>query len=178
MKNILLGLTGSVASILYEKLHTKLSEFGKVQTIFTNKSLHFVGSLSLKNQTFFVDENEWVWEEKGDKILHIELRKWADLFVIAPLSANTLAKISNGLCDNLLTSVARAWDWNKPMILAPSMNTQMWSSPITEKQLAIMSGLGARVVQPTAKVLACGDEGVGAMANIDDIIAPIKWSLR
>lgn len=175
MKNILLGLTGSVASILFDKLHTRLSEYGEVRTIITEKALHFANP---KNQTCYEDKNEWNWKEKGDPILHIELRKWADIFVIAPLSANTLAKISNGLCDNLLTSVARAWDWKKPMILAPSMNTQMWDSPITRNQLAIVSGYGARVVQPTAKVLACGDEGVGAMANIDDIIAPIKWSFR
>lgn len=67
--------------------------------------------------------------------MHIELRKWADCLLIAPLSANTMAKISNGLCDNLLTNVARAWDYNKPMILAPAMNTMMYENPITKKQI-------------------------------------------
>ena len=64
------------------------------------------------------DEEEWhEWEKKGDPVLHIELRKWADLLVVAPLSANTLAKLAQGLCDNCLTSVVRAWDWSKPLLV-------------------------------------------------------------
>lgn len=62
----------------------------------------------------------------GDPVLHIELRRWADVLVLAPLSANTMAKVAHGLCDNLLTSVVRAWDYAKPMIVAPAMNTYMW----------------------------------------------------
>lgn len=64
------------------------------------------------------DEEEWhQWQKKGDPVLHIELRKWADLLVVAPLSANTLAKLAQGLCDNCLTSVVRAWDWSKPLLV-------------------------------------------------------------
>ena len=64
------------------------------------------------------DEEEWhEWQKKGDPVLHIELRKWADLLVVAPLSANTLAKLAQGLCDNCLTSVVRAWDWSKPLLV-------------------------------------------------------------
>ena len=64
------------------------------------------------------DEEEWhQWQKKGDPVLHIELRKWADLLVVAPLSANTLAKLALGLCDNCLTSVVRAWDWSKPLLV-------------------------------------------------------------
>lgn len=64
------------------------------------------------------DEEEWhSWQKKGDPVLHIELRKWADILIIAPLSANTLAKIAQGLCDNCLTSVVRAWDFSKPLLV-------------------------------------------------------------
>ncbi len=64
------------------------------------------------------DENDWQsWRAVGDEVLHIELRRWADVLVIAPLSANTLAKAANGLCDNLLTCVVRAWDWQKPLLV-------------------------------------------------------------
>lgn len=67
------------------------------------------------------DEEEWhEWQKKGDPVLHIELRKWADLLIVAPLSANTLAKLAQGLCDNCLTSVVRAWDWNKPLLVRVS----------------------------------------------------------
>lgn len=65
------------------------------------------------------DEEEWrAWQAKGDPVQHIELRKWADILVIAPLSANTLAKMAQGLCDNCLTSVVRAWDWSKPLLVS------------------------------------------------------------
>jgi len=64
------------------------------------------------------DEDDWrSWKTVGDDVLHIELRRWADIMVIAPLSANTLAKVANGMCDNLLTCVVRAWDWQKPLLV-------------------------------------------------------------
>jgi len=64
------------------------------------------------------DEDDWrSWKTVGDNVLHIELRRWADAMLIAPLSANTLAKVANGMCDNLLTCVVRAWDWQKPLLV-------------------------------------------------------------
>lgn len=114
---------------------------------------------------------------KGDPILHIDLRKWADVFVVAPLSANTLAKFSLGMCDNLLTCVFRAWDFDKPVVLAPAMNTFMWSNIWTNMQINILSsvqgpagGHNVHFVNPQSKVLACGDEGIGAMADISKIV--------
>ena len=88
------------------------------------------------------DDDEWnpSWT-RGAPILHIELRRWADLLVIAPMSANLLAKIANGLCDSLLTCVIRAWDTSnvkKKILVAPSMNTAMWNHPLTARQLATL----------------------------------------
>lgn len=99
------------------------------------------------------------------------LRNWADIFLIAPLDANTLGKLANGLCDNLLTSVARAWDiYNKPFVVCPAMNTVMWKHPCTKKSLEILKEWGYLEVPPISKKLACGEEGMGAMANISDIL--------
>ena len=82
--------------------------------------------------------------DRDDAVLHIELRKWADVFVIAPLDANTLAKLAVGLCDNCLTCVWRAWDLAKPVVLAPAMNTLMWQHPFTRRHLrAIAADVGA-----------------------------------
>ena len=106
--------------------------------------------------------------------MHIDLRKWADVYVVAPLGANTLAKLSNGLCDDLLSCVARAWDFGKPLVVAPAMNTHMWSHPLTGAQLATLQGFGAVVVPPMAKKLACGDVGVGALAELGDVVAAVK----
>lgn len=97
--------------------------------------------------------------------------------VIAPLSANTLAKISHGQCDNLLTCVVRAWDFALPLIVAPAMNTLMWTHPFTEPQLNTLRALGVNVIPPISKVLACGDIGTGAMASVDDIVGVVKTTL-
>jgi phosphopantothenoylcysteine decarboxylase len=105
----------------------------------------------------------------------VQLRNWADVFLVAPLSANTLAKLANGLCDNLLTCIARAWDFtsNKPFIVAPAMNTAMWTHPITAAQLSTLRSFGVAVIDPITKKLACGDVGMGAMATIESLVAAV-----
>ncbi|KXZ53881.1 hypothetical protein GPECTOR_6g799 [Gonium pectorale] len=126
------------------------------------------------------DEAEWrQWRSVGDPVLHIELRRWADVLLVAPLSANSLAKMAGGMADNLLTCVVRAWDFRKPLLLAPAMNTAMWASPFTARHLETLQQVGAaaggapgggvRVIPPVSKRLACGDEGTGAMASPEDI---------
>lgn len=86
--------------------------------------------------------------------------------LIAPLDANTLAKVANGLADNLLTCTVRAWDLLKPLIFAPAMNTVMFQHPITEKQIKILENdFRFKQIAPISKVLVCGDTGLGAMAE-------------
>lgn len=148
----------------------------------------------------FRDADEWPGERysRGDTVLHIELRKWADLFLIAPLDANTLAKLAVGLCDNCLTCVWRAWDAARPVVLAPAMNTLMWENPFTKRHLrSLAADAGAghipghltdvqliaqindrsktlRIVPPVEKELACGDVGVGGLAEVADIVAAVR----
>jgi len=142
----------------------------------TKSALHFFQPASLSGliTTVHVDEDEWAWKSRGDPVLHIELRKWADVMVIAPLSANTLAKISNGLCDNLLTCIVRAWDFHRPLLLAPAMNTLMWEHPFTSKQLDIMKSLGAQIIDPVSKLLMCNDKGNGALADVNTIVERVR----
>jgi phosphopantothenoylcysteine decarboxylase len=118
-----------------------------------------------------LDEDEWsLWKKRGDPVLHIDLVKWADIFIIAPLDANTLGKISSGLCDNLLTCVARAWDMEKPLIFCPAMNTKMFNHPITRKQIEELKDFGYYEISPISKTLMCGDTGLGAMAEYFTIV--------
>ena len=176
--NILLGGTGSVASIKYLKLFDALQEVGNVKGILTQKALHFLQRREVpnKDRTLYTDNDEWHWKEIGDPVIHIDLKEWADIFVIAPLSANTLAKIANGLCDNLLTSVYRAWPTNKPIIIAPAMNTDMWYHPITQEHLKTFARHNpvSNIINPVSGNLACGTEGVGAMAPISSIVECVK----
>lgn len=124
----------------------------------------------------FSDKDEWAaWTAREDPVLHIELRKLSSLLLIAPLSANTLGKIANGLCDNLLTSVARCWDTKRqPFAVAPAMNTLMYEHPITEHQLKFLSDtLKVRVLPTAFKRLMCGDEGYGALIDTATIESEI-----
>ena len=125
---------------------------------------------------FYHESDEWgSWSKVGDPIMHIELRKWADVLVVAPASANTMAKIRAGICDSLLLNVVRAWDessgpnGSKPKILCPAMNTCMWNQSVTRETLSDLEGKKWAIVGPVTKTLACGDDGMGALAPTEDI---------
>ena len=170
---VLLGVTGSVAATLTKKMVEALHEAGhEVQVVATNQSQYFFSKKCLGVKVW-TDGDEWPHAsyEKGEDVLHIKLRDWADVLLIAPLTANTLAKVANGMSDNLLTGVVRAWNLRKAMIVAPAMNTMMWDNPFTSRHLeTIREVYSTSVVNPVSKMLACGDEGVGAMASIHDIV--------
>lgn len=199
--NLLIGVTGSVATIkLDELIEGFIKKFININIciIPTKNSLHFIENFTKYNNKYpilqdrhkllkqqesteplifsFTDEDEWTsWSKRNDPVLHIELRKWADVLLIAPLGANSMAKISNGICDNLLTSVVRAWDIeninSKPVIICPAMNTCMYKHPLTKVQLNLLvEHFGFNLIDSIEKVLMCGDSGIGAMAKTDDII--------
>ncbi|XP_023568476.1 phosphopantothenoylcysteine decarboxylase isoform X2 [Octodon degus] len=115
-----------------------------------------------------------MWKHRSDPVLHIELRRWADLMLVAPLDANTLGKVASGICDNLLTCVIRAWDRNKPLLFCPAMNTAMWEHPITAQQVGQLKDFGYTEVPCVAKKLVCGDQGLGAMAEVETIVDKVK----
>jgi phosphopantothenoylcysteine decarboxylase len=214
MANVLLGVTGSVAAILTPGLYEALKQAGhRVKVVATRAALYFFDPAALgpadrerpqRNPDVVVlDEDEWPGHDqgqlyrRGDQVLHIELRRWADALAIAPLDANTLAKLAGGLSDNCLTCVWRAWDRARPVVLAPAMNTLMWEHPLTARhlrQLAEDAGAGApptaldlaelvdwinehcprlAVAPPQSKRLACDDVGVGAMASLEAILAAV-----
>jgi phosphopantothenoylcysteine decarboxylase len=218
MANVLLGVTGSVAAIKTPLVYAALRQAGhRVTVVATEASLYFfdpaaldpVGAQPRRNpEVVVLDADEWpgrdqgIRYQRGDLVRHIELRRQSDLFVIAPLDANTLAKLANGLADNCLTCVWRAWDTTRPAVLAPAMNTLMWQHPATARHLrqlgadagvkslpegsdpqsvvdAINAGRGSLyVVAPESRELACGDVGVGAMAGPDRVVAAVDEQLR
>ena len=182
-KRLLLCVTGSVAAIKVSELVRAIREQEpaiEIRLVVTNNAKFFLNKAEADvGCPVYDDEAEWnSWNSKGDPVLHIELRKWCDLLVICPLSANTLAKIASGLCDNLVTSIVRAWDSSKRMIICPAMNSYMWENPITRKQLGIVRDLhGSEVFEPKQNYpLACGDVGPGALASVEDIVSHILRS--
>ncbi len=174
MANVLLGVTGSVAAIKTPELFADLRRRGhRIKVVATRAALYFFDPAMLAPDTVVRDEDEWPGEryQRGDDVLHIELRRWAELLLVAPLDANTLAKFANGLCDNCLTCVWRAWDPARPVLLAPAMNTFMWEHPLTARHLRQLAIDASRLqlIPPVSKELACGDIGVGAMATVAEI---------
>lgn len=180
MRHVLLGLTGSVASVLAPKMVKGLqAQTDQVTVLCTKSSKCFFSRDELHGVPLYEDEDEWPdrWH-KDDPVLHIELRKSASALLIAPISANTIAKMAYGICDNLLTSVALAWDFARPLIVAPAMNTNMWLHPATQENVNKLRSWGVEVVSPISKMLACKDQGEGAMAMIDDILDRLRNALR
>ncbi len=215
MANILLGVTGSVAAVKTPELVAVFRGAGHaVKVVSTTAGLYFFDPAELdpahvgrNPQVVVTDADEWPGQsdgqtyQRGNAVLHIELRRWAAVFVVAPLDANTAGKFANGLCDNCLTCVWRAWDPAKPVVLAPAMNTHMWAHPMTRRHLrciamdfgaahvpasleddALIAQLNARsrrlrIVPPVVKELACGDTGIGAMAEPAAILANLTEML-
>jgi phosphopantothenoylcysteine decarboxylase len=185
MKNIILAITGSVAAVKVLSLAALLKQFAHVHMVMTKQSEYFIradfNALNELKIPVYCDQDEWPILNGpypvGESILHIEMRRWGDLFLLAPMDANTLAKMAVGLCDNLLTSIVRAWDWQKPMVLCPAMNTMMWENPPTQEQITLLKQRGAAVIAPVEKKLACQDIGMGGMASVEDIVHFVKKTL-
>jgi phosphopantothenoylcysteine decarboxylase/phosphopantothenate--cysteine ligase len=179
--NILLGVTGGVAAYKAVDLASKLTGAGaSVKTAMTASACQLVMPKSFEAVTAGpVYTDLWAAAQDHD-VEHISLATWADLVVVAPATANILGKIAGGICDDLLSTVLCAC-WQKPVLLAPAMNTRMWSNPIVQKNVQILTGLGFRTVGPESGRLACGDVGVGRMAEpaqilevITDMVGRIK----
>ncbi|XP_026167170.1 phosphopantothenoylcysteine decarboxylase [Mastacembelus armatus] len=173
---VLVGVTGSVAALKLPLLVSQLRQLPgvDVRVVTTEHAKHFYNpeDVSVK---IYSDKDEWeLWIQRSDPVLHIELRRWADLLVIAPLDANTLGKIASGICDNLLTCVVRAWDTSRPLLFCPAMNTAMWQHPITAQQVSKLKEFGYLEIPCISKKLVCGDEGKGAMAEVSTIVSAIK----
>ncbi len=178
MAKVLLGVTGSVAAIYTRDLFDDLRSAGhEVKVVATAASLYFFDPAPL-GSALVRDADEWPGEryQRGDPVLHIELRRWADVLLIAPLDAHTLAKLALGMADNCLTCVYRAWDRTRPVVLVPAMNTLMWEHPATARHLRQIGedlGNALRVLPPISKRLACDDVGMGAMAEREAIVAAL-----
>lgn len=175
-KNILLGVTGSIAAYKAADLASKLTQAGaNVDVILTGSALHFITPLTFQSVTgrkAYTDADLWGGE---GHVTHIGLGRIGDLLVVAPASANTIAKLAQGLGDNLLTVAALAA--RCPTLIAPAMDAGMFSHPATQANVEILRKRGAVIVGPAAGHLASGLMGVGRMVEPGEILGHIRLTL-
>lgn len=167
-KRILLGVTGGVAAFKAAYLARELQRRGAaVQVAMTEAATHFVGTATFQALTghpVFTDQ----WDTRIDNgMAHIELSRAADALLIAPASADFLAKLANGLCDDLLSTLCLARDC--PLVVAPAMNLQMWAHPATQRNVARLREDGVTVLGPGSGDQACGETGDGRMLEADEL---------
>jgi len=172
-KEIVLGVTGSVAAFKAAQLvSTLVKESKNVHVILTQSAAKFVTPLtfqSLTKRKVYVDMfDEIIFED----VRHISLAQRADVFVIAPASANIIGKIAGGIADDMLSTVVMAT--KAPVLICPAMNTAMYENQIVRGNIEKLAGLGYNFVEPKEALLACGDVGRGALADVSDILAAIN----
>lgn len=166
-KNVLIGITGGIAAYkICELIRLYKKQGANVKVIATENALNFVTKLTLQT----LSQNPVAvkqFEVEEFKPEHISLADEADIFVIAPASANTISKLATGICDNLLTSVACAF--KNPIIIAPAMNCNMWENKIIQENLNRLKELGYYILEPEEGFLACGYNGSGRLCSIEKI---------
>ncbi len=172
--SILLGVTGGVAAFKAVDLASKLTAGGaKVHCVMTRSAHKLIGPKSFEavtGQAVFTK----MWSGPQEyKITHIGLAEWADIVVVAPATANIIAKAAQGICDDLLSTTLCAC-WNKPVLIAPAMNSNMWANPVVQRNIDVLREMKFEMVGPETGRLACGTQGVGRMAEPADILAAIE----
>jgi len=170
-RRVLLGVTGGIAAYKACVLTRLLTQVGAtVQVVMTPSATRFVGTdtfAALSGRPAYTE----VWEEPGS-VLHVRLARGADVCVVAPATANVIAKLSGGIADDLITSTLL--EATCPLLLAPAMHSGMWEHPATQANVRALQERGTVVVGPARGPLAAGDEGVGRMAEPEDILAALE----
>lgn len=166
-KNILIGITGGIAAYkICELIRMYKRQNANVRVVCTPNALNFVTKLTLQN----LSQNEVGIEEfelKKFKPEHISYADEADIMIIAPATANTISKLANGICDNLLTSIACAFQ--KPIIIAPAMNCGMWNNKFIQENIEKLKTANYTILDPEDGYLACGYNGTGRLCSLDKI---------
>lgn len=167
---ILLGVTGSIAATLTPKIIDAIvGRNHEVKVIMTASALEIIG---FSSSGYYEDKDEWKVYWENSSCLHVDLAKWCDRMLIAPCTANTVAKMVGGFSDNLLMCTYSVVQGSgKPITIAPAMNTHMFHSTAVQRNLGTLyRNEGISIAKPVRKVLYCGDDGLGAMADIKDIL--------
>ena len=169
-KTIVLGVTGSIAAHKAVDVASQLTKAGHhVHVVMTADALRFVTPLPFKTLSRHPVVTDLYDEEEGWKPTHITLADTADLMLIAPATANTLAKLAHGIADDALSCIALALNPAAKLLIAPAMNGKMWQHPATQQNVATLKSRGAHFLGPDSGMLSCGYEGVGRLEMVEEI---------
>ena len=176
-KHILLGVTGGIAAYKTAALASRLTGEGAiVKTVMTKHATKLVTPKTFQaitGQPVYTS----LWHGSSQPSMeHIDLVDWADGCVVAPATANIIAKTVHGQCDDLLSTLLCV-AWEIPRLFAPSMNTRMWQNPVTQKNVGQLAAMNIKLVGPTAGRLACGTTGPGRIAEPEEILQSIQTLL-
>lgn len=169
-RTIILGVSGSIAAYKAADLTSRLVKRGHdVFVVLTESAAQFVGPITFQTLSrnpvtcgVFDERESW-------RPTHVDLADRADLFLIAPATANVIAKLANGLADDALTTLALVAQ--APVLVAPAMNGKMWEHPATQQNIAVLKTRNVEILEPESGLLACGYEGFGRLRDIEQIAA-------
>ena len=177
-KTIVLGVTGSIAAHKAVDVCSQLAKAGAdVNVVMTRDAQEFVTPLPFKTLSRNPVVTSLYDEDKGWRPTHIRLADEADLLLIAPATANTIAKLAAGQADDALGCIALALNENAPVIMAPALNGKMWSHPATRQNVQTLTDQGVQFIGPAAGELACGYEGLGRLASVEEIVSASLQSI-
>lgn len=169
-RNIVLGVTGSIAAYKAVDLASQLTKQGcELHVVMTADAQRFVAPLTFKTLSRHPVIADLYDEKEGWQPAHIRLADEADLLLIAPATANNLAKLAHGIADDALTCIALALNAQAKVLLAPAMNGKMWLHPATQQNVGILRARGVELVGPDEGLLSCGYEGLGRLWDVDRI---------
>ncbi len=170
-RNVVLGVTGSIAAHKAADLCSQLVKAGyDVHVVMTADAQRFITPLPFKTLSRHAVVTDLYDEEEGWKPTHIRLADEADLLLIAPATANCLAKLAHGLADDALTCIALALNPKAKLLIAPAMNGKMWLHPATQENVRVLQKRGVRFIGPEEGMLSCGYEGIGRLWKVDGIV--------
>ena len=170
-KNIVLGVTGSIAAYKAAELTSRLTKQGaNVNVVMTADALRFITPLPFKTLSRHPVVSDLYDEEEGWKPTHVRLADEADLLLVAPATANTIAKLAHGIADDALTCIALALNPKAKALVAPAMNGKMWLHPATQQNVSVLKSRGVEFIGPEEGMLSCGYEGLGRLWEVENIV--------
>lgn len=176
-KRLLLGITGGVAAYKTAELARALTQDGiTIHTVMTEAACRFIGPMTLQSLTGNAVYTDLWATNAANNMAHINLSRQADIILVAPASADFIAKLANGMADDLLSTICLARDC--PLMIAPAMNRQMWSNPATQRNLAVLRRDGVTILGPAAGQQACGETGMGRMLEPIELAGAVQQAFQ